>query len=61
MDYLEAARYAALNWSEAECRKSGLRRVLPRRRYAHGTRQGLRGEGPQEEREVTRNSGLSLG
>ena len=46
VDYLEASRYVALNWSEAECQKSGLRRVLPRRRYRTGTRPGLTGEGP---------------
>ena len=47
IDYLEAARYVALNWTEAQCRASGLRRVLPRRRGATGTRPGLRGAGPQ--------------
>ena len=31
IDYLEAACYVALNWTEEECQRSGLRRVLPRR------------------------------
>ena len=32
IDYLEATRYIALNWTKEECEKSDLRRVLPRRR-----------------------------
>ena len=36
VDYLEAARYVALNWSEEECKASGLRRILP----TGGTRLG---------------------
>ena len=47
VDYLEMARYLALNWSEAECRRSSLGRILPRRRKAQGSRPGLKGEGPQ--------------
>ena len=47
IDYLEAARYVALNWSEDECRRSGLGRILPRRRKSGGRRPGLRGAGPQ--------------
>ena len=47
MDYLEASRYVALNWSEEQCRTSGLRRILPTRRYTTGSRPGLRGVGPQ--------------
>ena len=47
IDYLEAARYVALNWPETKCRSSGLWRVLPRRRKATGTRPGLKGIGPQ--------------
>ena len=41
MDYLEAARYVALNWPEEKCRRSELRRVLPKRRGTRGTRPGL--------------------
>ena len=29
VDYLEATRYLALNWSQEDCRSSCLRRVLP--------------------------------
>ena len=47
IDYLEGARYIALNWSEQQCRTSKLRRILPVRRYATGSRPGLRGDGPQ--------------
>ena len=46
-DYLEGARYVALNWSEEKCRASGLWRILPKRRSNRGTRPGLRGDGPQ--------------
>ena len=46
-DYLEGARYVALNWSEDKCRSSGLWRILPHRRKNKGIRPGLRGEGPQ--------------
>ena len=47
IDYLEAARYVALNCTEAECRSSKLWRILPRRRGTRGTRPGLKGAGPQ--------------
>ena len=47
IDYLEAARYVALNYTEEECRRSKLWRILPRRRGKGGTRPGLRGTGPQ--------------
>ena len=47
VDYLEASRYVALNWSGEKCRNSGLRRVLPTRRGKTGCRPGLRGAGPQ--------------
>ena len=47
IDFLEGARYIALNWSEEKCRSSGLKRVLPTRRYNMGSRPGLKGEGPQ--------------
>ena len=59
IDYLEGARYVALNWPEARCRSSGLGRILPRRRYRGGTRLGLKGEGPQGGPGGTRNSGCS--
>ena len=32
IDYVEATRYIALNWSEEKCNRSKLRRVLPVRR-----------------------------
>ena len=47
VDYLEGARYLALNWSADECRKSKLGRILPRRRHTQGSRPGMRGEGPR--------------
>ena len=47
INYLEAVRYIALNWPEDKCRQSKLRRVLPWRRKHHGTRPGVRGEGPR--------------
>ena len=47
IDYLEATRYLALNWSEDEVRRSDLRRVLPTRRGKTGTRPGMRGVGPR--------------
>ena len=47
IDYLEASRYIALNWTKKQCDGSSLRRVLPTRRYTTGTRPGLTGAGPQ--------------
>ena len=47
IDYLEGARYVALNWSEEKCRSSKLARILPRRRKATGSHPGLRGARPQ--------------
>ena len=46
VDYMEACRYIALNWSADECRRSRLRRILPTRRGRTGVRPGMRGEGP---------------
>ena len=46
-DYMEGARYLALNWTAEECYRSKLRRVLPTRRGRRGTRPGLRGAGPR--------------
>ena len=47
IDYLEGTRYIALNWTEDQCRRSPLGRILPYRRHATGTRPGLKGVGPQ--------------
>ena len=47
IDYMEAARYVALNWDEVKCRKSKLRKILPRRRGKTGTRPGIKGAGPR--------------
>ena len=47
VDYMEAVRYIALNWTEDQCRSSNLRRVLPWRRKKQGSRPGIRGAGPR--------------
>ena len=47
VDYLEAARYVALNWDKNTCLKSSLARILPRRRGSRGTRPGITGTGPR--------------
>ena len=47
MDYLECARYVALNWSHEKCRASRLRRILPWRRKSRGSRPGMKGDGPR--------------
>ena len=47
IDYLEGARYLALNWSAEECRRSKLSRILPRRRKKGGSRPTVRGQGPK--------------
>ena len=47
MDWLEAARYLALNWTDKQCRDSSLRRILPWRRGKRGTRPCIIGTGPQ--------------
>ena len=47
INYLEAVRYIALNWTESRCRSSNLRKVLPWRRKNNGTRPGVRGVGPK--------------
>ena len=46
INYQEACRMIALTSSEQECRLGPLRRVLPTRRYDHGTRPGISGEDP---------------
>ena len=47
LDYLEGARYLALNYTEEEARRSPLRRIIPWRRSNRGTRSGMRGAGPR--------------
>ena len=47
VNYLEAVRYIALNWTEEKCRSSKLRRILPWRRKSNGSRPGVRGAGPK--------------
>ena len=47
VDYLESTRYLVLNWTQEECRRSGLLRVLPWRRKNRGTRPGITGSGPR--------------
>ena len=47
IDYLEATRYIALNWSQEDCRKSPIRRVLPWRRGKRGTKPGITGSDPR--------------
>ena len=47
IDYLECVRYLALNWSQEECSRSPLRRVLPVRRGKRGSRPGIKGPGPR--------------
>ena len=47
INYMEAVRYIALNWTENQCRSSKLRRFLPWRRKNHGRRPGVRGAGPK--------------
>ena len=43
IDYLEGARYLALDWTQEQCNRSKLRRVLPVRRGKRGCRPGLKG------------------
>ena len=47
VDYLEATRYLVLNWTQEECRRSGLLCVLPWRRKNRGTRPVITGSGPR--------------
>ena len=47
VDYLEAARYVALNWDKERCRRSTLRSIIPRRRGKTGSRPGISGAGPR--------------
>ena len=46
LDYIEMARYVALNRSEQHCRSGPLRRILPWRRKSQGCRPGVTGVGP---------------
>ena len=46
INYKEAVRYIALNWTAKQCKMSGLARVLPRRAKVTGTRPGMTGEVP---------------
>ena len=47
IDFLEGARYIALNWTEEQCRRSSLKKILPWRRSRRGTRPGIRAAGPK--------------
>ena len=60
IDLMECSRYVALNWTNAECRTSKLRRVLPWRRKNRGTRPGVRGIGHVEEHVEILSNGSSL-
>ena len=46
INYKEAVRYLALNWTEKECRMSDVRRTLPWRLSKQGSRPGMTGTGP---------------
>ena len=46
VDWMEATRFLVLGRNEPWCRSSKLWRVLPRRKFKHGTRPGLTGAGP---------------
>ena len=43
---MEATRFLVLGRDEAWCRGSGLRRILPERKFKHGVKPGLTGAGP---------------
>ena len=60
IDYLEACRYIALNSTAEECAVNPIRRVLPWRRYNHGSRPGFKGAGPRVRQGGTSSSGASL-
>ena len=47
VDWMECARYVALNLTNEECRSSKLRRILPWRRKTGGTRPGIKGKNPR--------------
>ena len=46
IDWIEATRFIALNWTRDQCRASSLRKVLPIRRKNNGVRPGVKGVGP---------------
>ena len=46
VDWLEACKYIAITSTAQECKMGPLRRVLPRRRHAPGSRPGITGEDP---------------
>jgi hypothetical protein len=46
IDFKEAIRYIALNWTEKECRTSNIWKLLPWRSKKQGVRPGMTGEGP---------------
>ena len=46
VNWKEATRFLVLGRDETWCRSSKLWRVLPRRKFKHGTRPGLTGAGP---------------
>ena len=46
VNWKEATRFLVLGRDETWCRSSKLWRVLPRRRFNHGTRPGMTGAGP---------------
>ena len=46
IDYLEGARFIALNRSAEECRRHKLHKILPVRRKKTGSRPGVTGKGP---------------
>ena len=56
INYKEAAKYIASNWSEAQVATSNIRRVLPWRKEKGGTRPGMKninilGPGVNQEKE----------
>ena len=46
VDWMEACKYIALTSTKQECMIGPLRRVLPKRRHAAGSRPGITGEDP---------------
>ena len=58
-DYLEGVRYIALNWTQEECNRSELRRVLPVRRGRRGSRPTIKEQVQGGGQKETRSSGSS--
>ena len=46
VNYKEAARYVAMKYDAYEVRKLGLERIIPKRRFKHGTKPGVTGKEP---------------